>query len=59
MLQAELPRRTDLTVATRWGAGVEVALCLLLLVPFAAPLVSAARRRREPSARTAPPAGAA
>ena len=35
LLQAALPRRTELTVATRWGGHVEAALVALLLVPVA------------------------
>jgi apolipoprotein N-acyltransferase len=33
VLQAELPRRTDLTLATRFGGPVEAALGLLVLMP--------------------------
>lgn len=39
VLQAELPRRTALTLATRFGLQSEAALALLVLLPFAAPLV--------------------
>lgn len=35
LLQAALPRRTELTVATRWGGCVELALVALLLLPLA------------------------
>lgn len=35
LLQAALPRRTELTVASRWGGHVEAALVALLLVPAA------------------------
>lgn len=40
LLQRELPRRTDLTLATRYGGQVEVLLALLVLAPLTA------RRRR-------------
>lgn len=36
LLQAALPRRTDLTIATRWGGEVEAALVALLLLPLVA-----------------------
>lgn len=49
LLQAALPRRTELTVATRFGGQVEVALVALALVPLGA----AAGRRRRRSARAA------
>jgi apolipoprotein N-acyltransferase len=50
LLQAALPRRTDLTVATRWGGEVEVALVALLLLPVAG-------RWRRRSAGRAPSSG--
>lgn len=34
VLQAELPRRTELTLATRYGGQVEVGLALLALLPL-------------------------
>ena len=33
LLQTALPRRTDLTIATRWGGQVEVLLVALVLLP--------------------------
>ena len=42
VLQAELPRRTELTLATRFGGPVEAALAVLVLTPVAI-------RRRRPS----------
>jgi apolipoprotein N-acyltransferase len=45
VLQAELPRRTALTLATRFGAQVEAALVLLVFVPVAI------RRRPVPASR--------
>ena len=49
LLQAALPRRTDLTVATRWGDKVEYGLLALLALPLLGLL-----RRRDPGA---PPQG--
>ena len=51
LLQAALPRRTALTVATRWGAQVEAGLVALLLVPVVPGL--ARRLSRRPRTATA------
>ena len=53
VLQQQLPRRTALTVATRWGAAVEVALALLVVVPVLGSLRHRTLSRlRSVSART-------
>ena len=52
VLQAELPRRTALTLATRVGGQVEAGLALLVLMPVAAAVI---RRRRGPAVTTAGP----
>lgn len=54
LLQAGLPRRTELTVATRWGGQVELLLTSLVLVlVLVAGAVTAAGRRGGAPARTA------
>lgn len=45
VLQAALPRRTALTVATRLGGSVEVLVVLLLALPWLGPLLPGSRRR--------------
>lgn len=52
LLQAGLPRRTELTIATRWGGQVELLLVALVLAP-AAGAVSAARHRDGTGTRAA------
>lgn len=51
ILQAALPRRTGLTVATRWGGWIELGLVGLLLVPVAAAGRSASRRPSRAASR--------
>ena len=45
LLQAALPLRTGLTVATRWGDRIELGLLLLLLVPLVPEVVGRLTRR--------------
>ena len=68
VLQSALPRRTALTVATRWGGSIEVLLVALVLVPVLGRLRRARRTRSslgwsgsdsDPAAAGAAGAGAA
>ena len=46
LLQAGLPRRTALTLATRWGRHIEMALAGLLLIPLLGGAMACRRRER-------------
>ena len=56
LLQAALPRRTALTVATRWGGKVELGLVVLAVVPLAAVAAGRVRTRRRPDPALPAPA---